>query len=655
MSLPIGGFRRALRSSLALRTQVLLCGITALAFAAFAVAAWWTTSRVIEDQARRELTELAGREALRVENFVMQPHAASVALRHALVSEIRHGRGDRETANTLLRETLREHREWLGVWICFERDAWDRADARHRGEVGSDASGQFMPYWRWVGGDMRPEHELELFDPSDEYYAVPKQSGQPLVIDPYVYDIEGTPVLMTSTCVPMLVDGRFVGVVGVDLSLDGMRRQLADVHPYGRGYAALIGANGAWVTHPDTARIAHACDSTALFRRGLAENRAGRLWMGREWAPELHSNVLRVFVPVRFGGAVERPWTFVVTAPADAMLAPARRLAWWLAGLAVVALLVLAAAGVRLVRGVTGPLHATVEALEAVAAGRLDTALHARGEDEVARLGQALDRALTSMRHTLEGVRKTTRSLSADSRDLSDEAGALAQEASTQVQRVARATGALETTRRHVAESADHAAAASRSALHARDEARRGRAVADEAVAAMSAIEAQSGRITEITRTIDDLSFQTNLLALNAAVEAARAGESGRGFAVVAAEVRALALRSGEAAREIRGVVTESATRIHGGTALVNRSSEVLTTIAQAAEEAATRLAGIESAAEGQREAIERASADVREIDASARAGAAHTDRLASTAEELSRLSRQGEAVLETYRLERAA
>ncbi len=655
MSIDFGGLPRALRSSLALRTQVLLCGVTALAFAVLGVVAWQTTSRVLQQQARREMTEQAGREALRIESFVMQPYAASVALRHALESEIRHGRGDREEANTLLRETLREHPEWLGVWICFERDAWDRADARHRGEVGSDASGQFMPYWRWVNGEMKPEHELELFDPTDEYYAVPRKTGKPLVIDPYVYDIEGKPVLMTSTCVPMQVHGRFVGVVGVDLSLDDLRGVLDEVKPYGRGFAALIGANGAYVAHPDTTRFAKPCETTALFRRGLEENRAGRVWVGQEWSPELHAPALRVFVPLRFGGAVERPWSFVVTAPADAMLAPARRLAWLLAALAAAALAALAFAGVWLVRGVTGPLHDTVHALEAVAAGDLDATLHAEGEDEVARLGQALGKALRSMRHTLEGVRRTGRTLSADSRELSGEATALAQEAQEQVRRVARAIEALDTTRQHVAESTEHAAAASRSAVHAREEARRGRSVANEAVHAMGLIVAQSDRITEITRTIDDLSFQTNLLALNAAVEAARAGESGRGFAVVAAEVRALALRSGEAAKQIRDLLNDSAARIHGGTELVNRSSEVLGTIAQAAEDAAQRISGIEDSARGQRESIERAVADVREIDGSARAGAAHTDRLASTAEELARLSQQGEALLEDYRLDRAA
>ncbi len=103
----------------------------------------------------------------------------------------------------------------------------------------------------------------------------------------------------------------------------------------------------------------------------------------------------------------------------------------------------------------------------------------------------------------------------------------------------------------------------------------------------MNAIQESSHKISEIVTLIDGIAFQTNLLALNAAVEAARAGEHGRGFAVVAGEVRALAQKSADAAKDITNLINESVTRIDQGTKLASESGEMLTTINQSVDEVA--------------------------------------------------------------------
>jgi methyl-accepting chemotaxis protein len=127
-----------------------------------------------------------------------------------------------------------------------------------------------------------------------------------------------------------------------------------------------------------------------------------------------------------------------------------------------------------------------------------------------------------------------------------------------------------------VKNNADNAAQASQIALAARDQAERGGAVVQSAVSAMSEINTSSKKIADIIGVIDEIAFQTNLLALNAAVEAARAGDQGRGFAVVAAEVRNLASRSAAAAKEIKGLITESVGKVEDGTQLVNTSGNSL-------------------------------------------------------------------------------
>src|SRR5262249_13190444 len=121
-----------------------------------------------------------------------------------------------------------------------------------------------------------------------------------------------------------------------------------------------------------------------------------------------------------------------------------------------------------------------------------------------------------------------------------------------------------------VSQNASNAAQANDLAASAKDVARKGGHVVGEVVKTMEGIQASSHKISDIIGVIDSIAFQTNILALNAAVEAARAGEQGRGFAVVAAEVRSLAQRSADAAREIKALITESVQRVEDGSKLAD-------------------------------------------------------------------------------------
>jgi methyl-accepting chemotaxis protein len=163
--------------------------------------------------------------------------------------------------------------------------------------------------------------------------------------------------------------------------------------------------------------------------------------------------------------------------------------------------------------------------------------------------------------------------------------------------------------------SAEGVKNASKLVSTADDDAKQGAVVVKQAVNAMNAIANSSQQIGQIISVIDEIAFQTNLLALNAGVEAARAGEAGRGFAVVASEVRALAQRSAEAAKEIKGLISTSATQVDSGVKLVANAGAVLERILTQVVEINRVVADLASGAQEQAAAISEVNAAINQMD----------------------------------------
>jgi methyl-accepting chemotaxis protein len=174
-------------------------------------------------------------------------------------------------------------------------------------------------------------------------------------------------------------------------------------------------------------------------------------------------------------------------------------------------------------------------------------------------------------------------------------------------------------------------------AMQVCEQAENGGAVVQRAVAAMGEISASSRRIADIIGVIDEIAFQTNLLALNAAVEAARAGEQGRGFAVVASEVRTLAQRSATAAKEIKGLITESVAKVGAGYELIDESGKTLMQIIGGVKKVANVIAEIAAASEGQADGIDEVNRAVASMDATTQKNSALVRQAASTSKEIQR------------------
>jgi methyl-accepting chemotaxis protein len=184
-----------------------------------------------------------------------------------------------------------------------------------------------------------------------------------------------------------------------------------------------------------------------------------------------------------------------------------------------------------------------------------------------------------------------------------------------------------------------------------RDVAGRGGEVVAQAVTAMSRIEDSSRKISDIISVIDEIARQTNLLALNAAVEAARAGEAGRGFAVVAAEVRNLAQRSAQAAKDIKDLITNSSSAVGQGVQLVNRAGDSLKEILQSINEVAGIVADIANASAEQASGIDQINKALSQMDEVTQQNSALVEENAATAKTLEHQSQALDGRVAAFRL----
>jgi methyl-accepting chemotaxis protein len=284
-------------------------------------------------------------------------------------------------------------------------------------------------------------------------------------------------------------------------------------------------------------------------------------------------------------------------------------------------------------RGITRPMTVAVGVAERIAEGELHHSLTVTSRDETGRLMQAMQTMREKLRQIVGDIRTASSSVSTAAREIVQGNNDLSQRTQEQASALEETASSMEQMTSTVKQNADNARQANQLAASARSQAEEGGEVVRKAVAAMADISHSSKKIADITSVIDGIAFQTNLLALNAAVEAARAGEQGRGFAVVATEVRKLAQRSEEAAKEIKTLIADSVDKVEGGTRLVDESGKALGAIVTAVKKVSDIVAEIAAASQEQSAGIEEVHKAVMQMDEMTQQNAALVEEAAAASE----------------------
>ena len=612
------------------------------------------TGRQAHEDGLRYAQSLAAAEAERVEVGLTRQLGTAQVLGGSLSAMVGAGKADRALADAIERRLLEEDPSLLGTWSVFEPNAFDRRDAAFAGRAPSDASGRYLSYWYRDGADIAVTPIVGHTEPgTGDFYLLARDSGRDVTTEPYLYEVAGEEVLMTSLTSPVTVGGKVVGVAGVDISLSTVQEQIAGIRPYSVGRAALVSTAGTVVASNRPGDVVGKAPEGAL---GAAATEA--LAEGAEVQRTADGTVV---VATPFAVAEGQSWALVLEVPESAILAGATELRTTILVGALVTMLVAGLAVLLVARRVVRPLDALRARMEEIADG--DGDLTARVDesrkDEIGRLGAAFNRFVVKVADTVVGIGRASGSLvelssgmSGVSGRLADsveqtsartrEVSAVAEQVSRNVQTVAAGAEEMGASIREIATNATEAARIAGEAV----------TVAQSTKQTVAKLGDSSKAIEDVLRVITGIAEQTNLLALNATIEAARAGEAGKGFAVVATEVKDLAQETAKATEDIarriaaiQGDTTSAVAAIARIDEVVSRISDYQTTIASAVEEQTATTSemsrGVSEAAQGTgsiADAVLRVSTVSGETRHEASQARSAAEGLAEVTTELSRL-----------------
>ena len=288
---------------------------------------------------------------------------------------------------------------------------------------------------------------------------------------------------------------------------------------------------------------------------------------------------------------------------------------WLLGTIGVAVIVVILACWFGLRQVLIQPLQQLMAQIRAIASGDLTQPIVVEGRNEMSQLAAGIQEMQQSLVMTVGNVRDGSDAIFTGASEIAAGNNDLSARTEEQAASLEQTAASMEQLTATVKQNADNARQASQLALTASETAQQGGKVVNGVVTTMKEIAGSSKKIADIISVIDGIAFQTNILALNAAVEAARAGEQGRGFAVVAGEVRSLAQRSAQAAKEIKGLIEDSVSRVNSGSLQVESAGSTMNEIVGAVTRVTDIMGEIASASDEQSRGIEQVGLAVTEMD----------------------------------------
>jgi len=571
----------------------------------------------------------------------------------------------------ILEGLMRENSEIIGVWCVWEPNVLEGRDSQYIGTKGTSSGGRFAPYCHLIGGKVEV---IALEDFDDPAYLIPKNSGLSTIIDPYEYEVGGKTVLMTSIAVPIITDGKAVGVIGFDLPLTPIQVISQTQKPFPDSITAVFSSNGTVTAHFDESRIGESMEKTEKDMAGQYLNdfvnavKTGKPYSFTNYIKAVEDEMIIFSVPITIGVS-KTAWSYAVGLMSDTIMSPVYKMINLTVLISGIVLVLVILAALFLARSISKPIVKVAGTLKDISEGEgdLTRSINVNSKDEIGDLALYFNKTIEKIKNLVKNVKEEAVKLSGIGADLAsnmDETASAINEITANIQsikgRVINQSASVSETHAtmeqvvsninklndHVEKQSNNVSQAS-SAIEQmvaninsvtatlvknnanvktlKESSEVGRSGLQEVAGDIQEIARESEGLLEINSLMKNIASQTNLLSMNAAIEAAHAGEAGKGFAVVADEIRKLAESSSQQSKTIGNVLKKIKSSIDN----ITRSAENVLTKFQAIDSSVKTVAeqeniirsAMEEQGQGSKQILDGVS-NVNEITRQVKSGA---------------------------------
>ena len=640
-------------------------------------------NNVAQKQAETKAGELIGRVRTNLE----KSETSASILANYLTEFVSSGITDRAIVNKMVSDALVNSPSVVNsAFTLWETNAFDGKDSVYANNKGTDSTGRLMTRYNRSGNGC----QLMTYDQGssvkyDSYYDAVKSAMSNVCSEPYLSDVSGKETVCFTIASPILSGNRFMGIAGIEISTADFQALVESLGSDGMD-VWLLSNNGTYVAATDS--------SLLMMSTSFSGELSSAIEAGKNYS-DINDGVYRAYVPFSITGT-STPWSISVgvdktSAQATSLLTLGLIMFVLIFAIIIVVITLLANAIAKPIIKISnyaesmagGNLSFEVDknantfeiekltgAMQDVkiSIGTISRTLEKTSDDIIAgnltnrtdsskfpgefgNIMEGLNKIQDSMAYLIKNVKESAENVSSASQQISSGAQDLAQGSTEQAAALEEVSATVAEVVEQTRRNSDNASTARELAEKVHEEAEKGNGKMKQLLIALEEINQASANISNIIKTIEDIAFQTNILALNASVEAARAGVHGKGFAVVAEEVKNLATKSAEAAKETNALINTSIAKSKGGVTIGESMRGSLDSMVNSIGSALAAIKQIADASKQQVEVIEQLNSGIEQISQVVQTNTAAAEESASSSEEMSAQAEMLHHLVKKYRV----